>query len=72
MAGFLEYYDIRNLAITNAIHYPDYGAGEFKKILLKWVSGNIARYRYQYVDMNLRGVEELSGKASSGSKNRTR
>ena len=59
MAGFLEYYDIRNLAITNAIHYPDYGAGEFKKILLKWVSGNIARYRYQYVDMNLRGVEDF-------------
>lgn len=59
MAGPLEYYDIRNLAIVNAIHYPDYGAKEFKRLLLKWVSGNIARYRYRYVDLNLRGVEDF-------------
>ena len=59
MAGPLEYYDIRNLAIVNAIHCPDYGPKEFKKLLFKWVSGNIARYRYKYVDMNLRGVEDF-------------
>ena len=59
MQGALEYYDIRNLAIVNAIHYPDYGPKEFKKILLKWVSSNIARYRYRYVDLNLRAVEDF-------------
>lgn len=59
MAGLLEYYDIRNLAIVNAIHCPEYGAKEFKRILFKWVSGNIARYRYNYVDLNLRGAEDF-------------
>lgn len=59
MQGALEYYDIRNLAIVNAIHYPDYGPKEFKKLLLKWVSSNIARYRYRYVDLNLRAVEDF-------------
>ena len=56
MPGTLEYYDIRNLAIVNAIHDPTYGKRQFKQILFKWVSGNIARYRYQYVDLNLRGA----------------
>ncbi|MCI7814462.1 MAG: glycosyltransferase [Lachnospiraceae bacterium] len=56
MPGTLEYYDIRNLAIVNAIHDEKYGKRQFKQILTKWVSGNIARYRYQYVDLNLRGA----------------
>lgn len=56
MPGTLEYYDIRNLAIVNAIHNQKYGKRQFKQILFKWVSGNIARYRYQYVDLNLRGA----------------
>ena len=56
MPGVLEYYDIRNLAIVNAIHDPKYGKRQFKRILTKWVSGNIARYRYQYVDFNLKGA----------------
>ncbi|MDO5424147.1 MAG: glycosyltransferase [Eubacteriales bacterium] len=59
MAGPLEYYDIRNLAIVNAVHFPDYGAKEFKRLLFKWASGNIARYRYKYVDLNIRGVEDF-------------
>ncbi len=59
VSGPLEYYDIRNHCIVNAIHYPEYGAKEFKKMLLKWVSGNIARYRYKYVDLNLRAVEDF-------------
>lgn len=56
MPGTLEYYDIRNLAIVNAVHDQKYGKRQFKQILAKWVSGNIARYRYQYVDLNLRGA----------------
>ena len=57
--GPLEYYDIRNHCIVNAIHYPEYGAKDFKKMLFKWASGNILRYRYQYMEMNLRGVEDF-------------
>lgn len=59
MPGVLEYYDLRNLAIVNIVHYPDYTPLELKKMICKWVSGNIARYRYQYVDLNLKGIEDF-------------
>lgn len=59
MPGVLEYYDIRNLAILNAIHFPDYSKFEFKMLLLKWASINIAKYRYKYVDYNIRAVEDF-------------
>jgi len=59
MQGPLEYYDIRNLAIVNAIHHPDYGPKEFKKMFFRWVVNNIVRYRYNYVDMNMRAVEDF-------------
>lgn len=59
MQGPLEYYDIWNLAIVNAIHHPDYGPREFKKIFTRWVINNIVRYRYNYVDMNFRAVEDF-------------
>lgn len=59
MPGVLEYYDIRNLAILNAIHYSDYTKKDFKKSFFKWASGNIARYRYEYVDLNIMGAEDF-------------
>jgi galactofuranosylgalactofuranosylrhamnosyl-N-acetylglucosaminyl-diphospho-decaprenol beta-1,5/1,6-galactofuranosyltransferase len=59
MQGPLEYYDLRNMAIVNAIHHPDYGPKEFKKFFFRWVLNNIVRYRYQYVDMNMRAVEDF-------------
>lgn len=59
MSGANEYYDIRNLAITNSVHYPEYGKNQFKKQLFKWVSGNIARFRYNYVQLNLKGAEDF-------------
>lgn len=59
VSGPMEYYDIRNHCIVNAIHCPGYGAKRMKKMLLKWASSNIAKYRYQYVDMNIRGVEDF-------------
>ena len=59
LPGFLEYYDIRNLAITNAIHNPEYTAKEFKKMLFVQVSSNIGKYRYKYVDLNLKGAVDF-------------
>ena len=59
LPGFLEYYDIRNLAITNAIHNPQYTAKEFKKMLFIQVSSNIGKYRYKYVDLNLKGAVDF-------------
>ena len=59
VSGPLEYYDIRNHCIVNAVHCPDYGAKKMKRLLLKWASSNIAKYRYKYADLNLRGVEDF-------------
>ena len=62
LPGFLEYYDVRNLAITNAIHNPQYTAKDFKRMLFIQVSSNIGKYRYKYVDLNLKGaVDFLKG-----------
>lgn len=59
LPGVLEYYDIRNLMITNAIHCPDYTKKQMKKMLHKWSMANIAKYRYKYVDMNVKAVEDF-------------
>lgn len=59
MPGATEYYDWRNLAIVNSIHYPDFTRKELFRFLLKWVTANVIRYRYLYVDMNLRGIEDF-------------
>ena len=39
--GTNEYYDIRNLAILNAIHDEKFTAKQFKKVLFKEISSNI-------------------------------
>lgn len=59
MPGTMEYYDVRNPAIVNAIHRPDYTAKEFKIFLLKQVSRNVGKYRYQYIDMNLKAAVDF-------------
>lgn len=59
VSGPMEYYDIRNHCIVNAIHCPDYSTRLLKGMLLKWASSNIVKYRYQYVDMNIRGLEDF-------------
>ena len=59
MPGATEYYDLRNMAIINSIHYKDYSKKELKRFLKKWVLSNLVRYRYGYVYMNLLGVEDF-------------
>lgn len=59
MPGPLDYYDIRNHCITNAIHCPEYTKEDFKKFFSKWVWGNIGKYRYKYVDYNIKAVEDF-------------
>lgn len=56
LPGAVEYYDIRNLGIINAIHYPDYSKRAFKKQLFIAVSSNLGKYRYKYVALNLKGA----------------
>lgn len=59
LPGAVEYYDIRNLGIINAIHYPDYSKKDFKKELFIAVSSNIGKYRYKYVSLNLKGAVDF-------------
>ena len=60
--GITEYYDVRNLAVLNSIHEPEFKAADFKKMLFKQISSNIGKFRYQYVDLNLKGaVDFLKG-----------
>lgn len=59
MPGATEYYDLRNMAIINSIHYPNYSKKELKRFLRKWVIANIVRYRYEYVAMNLLGIHDF-------------
>lgn len=59
LPGFLEYYDMRNLAIANAVHDPGYGAKDFKKMLFIQVGSNVGKYRYKYVDLNLKGAADF-------------
>ncbi len=59
MPGAVEYYDIRNLGIINAIHYPKYSKRAFKKELFISVSSNIGKYRYKYVSLNLMGAVDF-------------
>lgn len=60
LPGSAEYYDVRNFAIINAIHYPGLGRGQLNYRIVKWVLGNVFRCRYQYVRMNMRGVRDFS------------
>lgn len=57
--GVTEYYDVRNLAILNAVHEPGFTALDFKKMLFKQISSNIGKFRYQYVDLNLWGAVDF-------------
>lgn len=59
-----EYYDIRNMAIVNAIYSENWTVSEWKWFLRKWVVGNLLRGRYEYVTLNLYGaLDFLKGEA---------
>ena len=59
MTGTSEYYDVRNTAITNAMHdYPD-GAAVLTRYLNKRVLINLLTCRYNYVHMNLDAVKDF-------------
>lgn len=59
MPGMLDYYDIRNEAIINAIQCPDYTKKDFKNAVKRWMWVNISRYRYKYIDYNYKAVEDF-------------
>lgn len=59
MQGVLDYYELRNLAITNAIHCKEYSVSEFKFYFIKNCLKNIFKNQYQYVYYNIKAVEDF-------------
>ncbi len=51
-----EYYDIRNMAIVNAMYAENWTKSEWKWFLRKWTAGNILRGRYEYIRLNMYGA----------------
>lgn len=56
LPGIVEYYDIRNLAVVESVYGNHFSKWRFKYLLGRWVCGNIARFRYNYAQMNIRGA----------------
>lgn len=54
-----EYYDVRNSAIVNALHCPDYDGAALMRYVRKRVIINLMTCRYKYAWMNLRGVRDF-------------
>lgn len=54
-----KYYDIRNLAIVNAIHLPSYNRWQYIKRLWKEGCKEIARYRYKEAKLLVLGAKDF-------------
>lgn len=59
MSGTSEYYDVRNTAITNAVHDYKEGAAVLTRYLNKRVLINLLTCRYKYARMNLAAVRDF-------------
>lgn len=59
MQGVLDYYELRNLAITNAIHARGYTSAMFKSFFVKRCLSNVFKNEYQYVEYNIKAVEDF-------------
>lgn len=55
-ASSLNYYDIRNMLLVNAIYRPEMTCRKLYKYLLKRVGANVLRYRYKDVVLVYKGV----------------
>ena len=55
----MEYYEIRNLMVMNAIHRPDIGWRTSSIQMLYRILANLVRYRYKDCELVLRGVRDF-------------
>ncbi len=59
-ASNLQYYDVRNMLIANAIHEPDFTWKQaFRRVFMKFLLNNLLRYRYDDMNFNLKAVEDF-------------
>lgn len=57
--GANEYYDMRNLLITNALHYPNIGEKAVLRFVKKRIKNSLLRFRYREADLIFRGIEDF-------------
>lgn len=55
----MEYYDIRNALICNAIHYPEIKTNTVVKYVCKHLLGLLLRYRYEDQHLTIRAVRDF-------------
>ena len=58
-AASMEYYEMRNDMILNALHMPGVSGVSAAVILLKKVVSNLVRYRYDNCDLVLKGLDDF-------------
>lgn len=58
-ASSMEYYDMRNSLIMNAIHLPQYTAGQACKKVFRHLIHQLLKYRYEDQCLTIRGVEDF-------------
>jgi len=56
--GANEYYDMRNLLIVNALHYPNIGEKTVLRFVKKRMKNALLRFRYREADLMFRGIED--------------
>lgn len=55
----MEYYDMRNTLICNAIHHPEYSAKRIKNTVCRHLVGQLLKFRYKDQLLTLRAVEDF-------------
>lgn len=58
-ASSMEYYDMRNSLIMNAIHMPQYTAKQAAKKVFRHLIYQLLKYRYEDQKLSIRGVEDF-------------
>ncbi len=59
-ASSLQYYDIRNMLVVNAIHEKEYTwKMAAKRVVFRGLLNNLLRYRYRDMDYNVRAVKDF-------------
>ena len=57
--GIYEYYDMRNLLITDAIHYPELSEKKVIRFIRKRMLKSLMQFRYKEPDLMFRGIEDF-------------
>ncbi|MCH5264468.1 MAG: glycosyltransferase [Lachnospiraceae bacterium] len=54
----MEYYDMRNGFICNAIHHPEYSTGRMIKLVCRHMVGQLLKFRYKDQKLTMKAVED--------------